>query len=71
MLSLNAQALLSLVGLAAVMGLLLFISAGTIHYWQAWVYLVIFMGASLLITLYLMKKGPGASQASHARWANC
>jgi protein-S-isoprenylcysteine O-methyltransferase Ste14 len=58
MLSLNAQALLSLVLLAAVMGLLLFIPAGTIHYWQAWLYLSVFMGASLLITLYLMKKDP-------------
>ena len=58
MLSLNAQAWLSLVGLAAVMGLLLFIPAGTIHYWQAWVYLLIFMGASLLTTLYLMKNDP-------------
>ena len=58
MLNLNAQAWLSLVGLAVVMGLLLFISAGTIHYWQAWVYLAIFMGASLLTTLYLMKNDP-------------
>ncbi len=40
------------------MGLLLFVPAGTIYYWQAWVYLSIFMGASLLITLYLMKKDP-------------
>jgi hypothetical protein len=55
MLSLNAQAWLSLVALAVVMGLLLFISAGTIHYWQAWVYLAIFMGTSVLTTLYLMK----------------
>ena len=58
MLNLNAQALLSLVILTVVMGLLLFIPAGTIHYWQAWVYLFIFMGASLLTTLYLMKKDP-------------
>ena len=56
--SLNAQAWLSLVVLAVVMGLLLFIPAGTIHYWQAWVYLSIFMGASSLTTLYLMKKDP-------------
>ncbi len=54
----NAQAWLSLVVLAVVMGLLLFIPAWTIRYWQAWVYLSIFMGASLLITLYLMKKDP-------------
>ncbi len=58
MLNLNAQAWLSLVVLAVVMGLLLFIPAGTIRYWQAWVYLSIFAGASLLITLYLMKKDP-------------
>ena len=55
---LNAQAWLSLVALAVVMGLLLFIPAGTIYYWQAWVCLLIFMGASLLTTLYLMKKDP-------------
>ena len=58
MVNLNAQALLSLVVLTVVMALLLFIPAGTIHYWQAWVYLFIFMGASLLTTLYLMKKDP-------------
>jgi len=56
--NLNLQAWLSLAVLAVVMGLLLFISAGTIHYWHAWVYLSIFMGASLLTTLYLMKKDP-------------
>jgi len=54
--NLKSQAWLSLVGLAVVMGLLLFIPAGTVHYWQAWVYLSIFMGASLLNTFYLMKK---------------
>ena len=54
----NAQAWLSLVVLAVVMGLLLFIPAWTISYWQAWVYLSICMGASLLTTLSLMKKDP-------------
>jgi protein-S-isoprenylcysteine O-methyltransferase Ste14 len=56
--NLNAKAGLGLVGLAVVMGLLLFIPAGTVHYWQAWVYLAIFTGASLLTTLYLMKRDP-------------
>jgi protein-S-isoprenylcysteine O-methyltransferase Ste14 len=56
--NLNAKACLALAVLAGVMGLLLFIPAGTVHYWQAWVYLSIFTGASLLITLYLMKKDP-------------
>ena len=56
--NLNAKAWLALVVLALVMGLLLFLPAGTIHYWQAWLYLSIFTGASLLITLDLMKRDP-------------
>ncbi len=56
--SLYTKALVSLVALAISMGLLLFAPAGTAQYWQAWVYLGIFTGASLLTTLYLMKKDP-------------
>src|SRR5947208_7467004 len=48
----------SLVVLTVVMGLLLFVPAGTIQYWQAWMYLAIFTGASVLTSLYLMKKDP-------------
>jgi protein-S-isoprenylcysteine O-methyltransferase Ste14 len=40
------------------MGLLLFVPAGTVDYWQGWVYLSIFMGASALTTLYLMRRDP-------------
>ena len=58
MLNLILKAWLALVVLAVVMGILLFIPAWTVHYWRAWVYLSIFTGASLLITLYLMKKDP-------------
>ena len=54
--NLSARAWLALTVLAVVMGLLLFIPAGTVHYWQAWVYLSIFTGASVLTTLYLMRK---------------
>ncbi len=54
--NLSARAWLALAVLAVVMGLLLFVPAGTVHYWQAWVYLLIFMGASALTTIYLMKK---------------
>jgi len=56
--NLNARAWLALAVLAVVMGLLLFVPAGTVHYWQAWAYLLIFTGASVLITLYLMRKDP-------------
>jgi len=51
----KAKAWLGLIFLAAVMGALLFLSAGTLHYWQAWLYLGVFFGASVLHTLYLMK----------------
>src|SRR5262249_8875935 len=53
--SLGAKAWLALAVLAVVMGLLLFVPAGTVHYWQAWVYLSIFTGVSALITLDLMR----------------
>src|SRR5262245_48852364 len=54
--NLQTRAWLALAVLTIVMGLLLFVPAGTIHYWQAWVYLSIFTGASILTTLYLMRK---------------
>jgi protein-S-isoprenylcysteine O-methyltransferase Ste14 len=54
----NARAWLALAVLIVVMGLLLFVAAGTVHYWQAWVYLSIFTGASVLTTLYLVRKDP-------------
>src|SRR5882757_8988642 len=56
--NLNAKAWLALAVLPLAMGLLLFVPAGSVHYWQAWVYLSIFMGASVLTTLYLMRKDP-------------
>jgi protein-S-isoprenylcysteine O-methyltransferase Ste14 len=54
----NARAWLALAVLVVVMGLLLFVASGTVHYWQAWVYLSIFTGASVLTTLYLVRKDP-------------
>src|SRR4029453_3788643 len=53
--NLGTRAWFALAILSVVMGLLLFISAGTVHYWQGWVYLSIFTGASALTTLYLMR----------------
>src|SRR5919112_2295204 len=55
---LNAKAWLSLFVLAVVMGLLLFPPAGTVRYWQAWLYLSVFTCASSLLTLYLMRRDP-------------
>jgi len=58
MASLNARAWLALAVLAAVMGLVLFVTAGTVHYWQAWLYLAVFFGVSALVTVYLMRRDP-------------
>jgi protein-S-isoprenylcysteine O-methyltransferase Ste14 len=55
---LNARAWLSLAILAVMMGFLLFVSAGTARYWQAWVYLSVFFGAATLTTLYLVRNDP-------------
>ena len=43
-----------LIGVAA----LLFLPAWTLRYWQAWVFLAVFFGSALAITLYLMKNDP-------------
>ena len=56
--NLRAKAWLALAVLLLVMGLLLFVPAGTVHYWQAWVYVSIFTGASVLTTLYLVRNDP-------------
>src|SRR5262245_5474151 len=56
--NLNAKAWLSLAVLAVVMGFLLFVPAGTIRCWQAWVYLAVFFGSAVLTTLYVMRKDP-------------
>ena len=40
------------------MGVILFVTAGTTQYWQAWVYLIIFTITSLLTTIYLIRNDP-------------
>jgi len=56
--SLNTRAWLGLTLLSIVMGVALFMSAGTVGYWQAWAYLAIFTGVSAATTLYLVKRDP-------------
>jgi protein-S-isoprenylcysteine O-methyltransferase Ste14 len=56
--TLNARAWLVLTIVVGAMCGLLFGAAGTPRYWQAWVYVSIFGGASVLTTLYLMKNDP-------------
>jgi len=40
------------------MAALMFGGAGTLDWWQAWLYLVVYFGASIAITLYLVRKDP-------------
>jgi protein-S-isoprenylcysteine O-methyltransferase Ste14 len=56
--ALNLKALVSLPILVLVMAALLFIAAGTLDYWQAWMFLAVYSASSLAITLYLMKRNP-------------
>jgi protein-S-isoprenylcysteine O-methyltransferase Ste14 len=58
MASLNVRAWLSLAALVGVMGCLLFVSAGTVRYWHAWVYLLLFSAMSAAITLDLARRDP-------------
>ncbi len=37
---------------------LLFVPAGTLRFWQAWVYFVIFLTATITLTVYLLKNNP-------------
>jgi protein-S-isoprenylcysteine O-methyltransferase Ste14 len=55
---LNLKAWLALAALAVVMGLLIFVPAGTTSYWQGWAYLAIFFAAGAVMTLDLMKRDP-------------
>lgn len=60
--SLRARAWFAFVTAIVVMGVLLFIPAGTIYYWQAWVYLVIFGGASALSRRRLLRHDPDLAE---------
>ncbi|WP_067975434.1 methyltransferase family protein [Mycolicibacter icosiumassiliensis] len=43
-------------------GLLLFVPAGTLHYWQAWVFLAVFAASTWIPSIYLMRTNPAALQ---------
>jgi protein-S-isoprenylcysteine O-methyltransferase Ste14 len=68
----RVKAWLSLIVSFVLIGLALFLSAGTIQYWQAWVYLVVGAVSSVPLTLYIVndpillenrfKAGPAAEQ---------
>ena len=58
MTGLNIRAIGWLLVLLVVMGAVLFVSAWTFNYWQAWVFLSVFGLSSLAVTVYLIKNDP-------------
>jgi protein-S-isoprenylcysteine O-methyltransferase Ste14 len=54
--SLAARTILGFVALLLALGCALFLPAGTVDYWQAWVYLLVFGGSAAAITLYLWNR---------------
>jgi protein-S-isoprenylcysteine O-methyltransferase Ste14 len=58
MATLASRAWLSLVVLGVIMAALLFGTAGTLRYWEAWVYLFLFFGLSTLLTRELLHRDP-------------
>jgi membrane protein implicated in regulation of membrane protease activity len=56
--SLAVKALLSVLLLPVVMGGVIFLGAGTLYYWQAWVYVTVFTLISLVTTIYLIRNDP-------------
>lgn len=53
-----SRSALGLAALALIMALLLFLPAWSLGWWQAWLYWLIFLGASLLVTLYFLRRDP-------------
>lgn len=67
------RAAVSLLQLPLIVGVLVFLPAGTLDYWEAWLFTAVFFACSLAITLYLavndpkllerrLSVGPGAEQ---------
>jgi protein-S-isoprenylcysteine O-methyltransferase Ste14 len=56
--ALAAKAIGGLVKKLVMVGLLLFLPAGSWNYWQAWVFLPVFFIAELLVILHLLKSDP-------------
>jgi len=58
MTNLGVRALRGLLLTLFVVGAMLFLAAGTLRYWQAWVFLALFGALALAVTLYLIKYDP-------------
>jgi protein-S-isoprenylcysteine O-methyltransferase Ste14 len=55
---LQLKATRNLLQLPLLVGALIFLPAGTLDYWQAWLFTIVFFACSLAITVYLALKDP-------------
>ena len=53
--NLIVKSILGFAFLMLVLALALFLSAGSLYFWQAWIYLAVFAGCTILITTYLVR----------------
>jgi protein-S-isoprenylcysteine O-methyltransferase Ste14 len=51
----------SICGLA-ILGLILFLPAGTLNYWQAWVFIAVLMASTIIPSIYIIRTNPAAMQ---------
>lgn len=58
MVNLIVRTVLGFLFLMVVLALVLFLSAGSLAFWQAWLYLGVFSACTILITAYLIKNDP-------------
>jgi protein-S-isoprenylcysteine O-methyltransferase Ste14 len=58
MTELALKAVLGLAALVIVLGIAIFVPAGTLAYWQGWLYLLVFVGSATVITMYLWQNDP-------------
>ena len=54
----NRDALVGLIRMFILLPVLVFVPAGTVHYWQGWVCLLVFFASVLFITVQLMTSDP-------------
>ena len=54
----HLRAFVGLVILVLVMAAAIFGAAGTLHYWQGWMFLACYFAASIAVTLYLARRDP-------------
>jgi protein-S-isoprenylcysteine O-methyltransferase Ste14 len=71
--NLQRSVLLGILRLQVILALVIFLPAGTLRYWQGWLFSMVFLACVLVVTLYFvkhdphlienrMKAGPGAEQ---------